>query len=131
MTQVAGVSSGNMSNVVMAFVGVCVALMGVICLLVVAIGDFSTGRTAFAATGVSLLIVAMPFFAFLYSRKIAKALGAIVLLAFAGAMLWLSFRPDNPSPDPTIYQVAAVALGVLSVTRIGLMLRGKKRRPGA
>ena len=122
---------GNLSKVAMAFLGVCFTLVGALNLVIAAIGNFSMGRTAVTAMGFAFLVIATPFFAFLYSRNLAKLLGAVVLLVFAAAMIWLSFLPDTPAPDPTIYQVAAIPLGVLLIARIGLALRGKRSRAGA
>ena len=122
---------GNLSNVAMAFLGVCFTLMGALNLFIAAIGDFSMGRTAVTVMGFAFLVIAAPFFAFLYSRKLAKLLGAVVLLAFAALMLWMSFLPDIPTPNPAVYQIAAIALAVLLIARIGSAFRGKRSRPGA
>ena len=121
---------GNLSKFAMTFLGICFALMGASCLVISAIGDFSMGRTVVVVMGFSFLVIAMPFFAFLYSRRLTEVLGVVGLLAFAAAMLWLTFRPTIPVSDPTIYQVAAIALAVLLVARVALRLRGKRSAPG-
>ena len=104
---------------------------GALCLVVATVGDFSKGRAAMGMMGYALLVIAMPFLAFLFSHRLAKVLGIIVLLAFAVTMLWLAFQPATPAKNPAIYQAAAIALGVLLFAGIGLPLWRKRSRPGA
>lgn len=121
--------SGRLPKVAMAILGAGFGLAGLLLLVVASIGNFSMGRGAVAAMGIGCLAIATPFFAFLHSRQWARRLAAIVLLAFAGTTLWLSFRPNTPAPDPTITQAAAIALTVLLLARIGLALRAKRTDP--
>jgi len=114
-------------KVAMAIVGAFLVLIGVVTLVIAVVGNLTNGRAAVAAMACAYLVAATPCFAYLYSRRLAKVLGVCLLLALAGAMLWLSFRPSNPAPNPTIYQVAAIALCVLLVARVGLNLRRKPR----
>jgi len=113
-------------KIAMSAMGVLFAGMAAMCFFVAAIGTFSTGRGAVIVMGSGLLLISLACFAFLHSRTWAKLLGLVVLLGFAGVMLWMVFRPDNPIQNPMIYRVAAIALGVLLLVRIGLTLRGKR-----
>jgi peptidoglycan/LPS O-acetylase OafA/YrhL len=113
---------GTGPKIVMALLGACFAQFGVATLWIWSIGDFTAGKTAAFAMGV----IALPFFAFLYSRPLAKVLGVVVLLGFAMSMVWLAFQPTNPAPNPTIYQIAAIALCVLLAARVVLRRRAKR-----
>ena len=114
---------GAVPKIVMGIAGAFFAQLGAVFLWVWSIGDFTTGKTATFAMGAAYLLVSLPFFAFLYSRQLAKVLGVLVLLAFAVSMVWLAFLPSNPAPNPTIYQIAAIALCVLLLARLVLRWR--------
>ena len=120
----------NVSKIAMALLGSFFALLGIFYLAIAGIGDFSKGRTVMVVAGCSFLVISAPLFAFLFSRRLAKLLGVIALLAFAVAMAWLAFRPDTPAADPAKYQVGAIALVVLLLARVGLWLRGKRSWSG-
>ena len=72
----------------------------------------------FAGTG--LLVVAAPFSAFPFHRRLAKVLAVLVLFLFACILLWLAFRPGQPLERPVLAQAGAIALVVLLTARVGL-----------
>ena len=122
--------SRNLTKIVMALVGLGFALVGALNLWISSTGDFSQGREIVTIAGGIFLVIAAPFLAFPFSRKISKVLGAIVLLAFSAAMVWLAFRASNPAAYPWSYQIGAIALALLLVARIPLVLRTKRAQAG-
>ena len=114
----------------MALVGTGLAIMGALNLWIFATGDFSQRREVVAAAGGFFLVVAAPFLAFPFSRKISKFLCVFVLVAFSATMVWLAFRASNPATYPWSYQVGAIALALLLLSRIALVLRTKKVQAG-
>ena len=107
----------SVSKLLMAMLGVGVALIGAINLWIAFIGAFAQGRLMLIGAGVILLIIGLALVAFPFSRGLSKIFGAIALLAFAGATLLLVFTTGVVTSKP-IYQVAAIALTVLAVARI-------------
>ena len=122
--------SRNLSKVIMALLGSAFALLGALNLWISLIGDFSRGRTAVAIAGGSLLFISLPFFAFLFSRKLSNILGSIVLLALSGSVAWFVFQHSIPAANPQLYQIGAIALVVLVLARIGSGLRHNRPESG-
>ena len=122
--------SRDLTKILMMLAGSGLAIMGLNSLWISAIGKFSQGRGVVVATGCFFLVIAAPFLAFPFSQKISKFLGAIALLAFAAAMMWLAFRPSNPATYPWTYQVAGIALASLLLSRIAFVLRSRKSQSG-
>ena len=120
----------NLPKIIMVLLGLAFALIGAINLWIAFIGDFQQGRTEVVIAGASLLFISLPFLAFFFSRRISKILGAIVLLALSGSMVWFVFQPNIPATNPQLYQIGAIALAVLVLARIGLGLRPKRSEPG-
>ena len=119
----------NVSKILMAMLGLGVALMGAINLLIAFTGAFAQGRPMLIGAGSILLIIGIALVAFTFSRQLSKILAAIALLVFAGAMLVLVFTTEVVTSRPS-YQVAAIALTVLVVARIFSVLRRKNVEAG-
>ena len=119
----------NVSKILMAMLGLGVALMGAINLWIAFTGAFAQGRPMLIGAGAILLIIGLALVAFPFSRKLSKILGAIALLAFAGATLVLVFTTGVVTIRPS-YQIAAIALAVLVVARIFSVLRRKNVEAG-
>ena len=119
----------NVSRMLMAMLGLGVALMGAINLWIAFTGSFAQGRPMLIGAGAILLIIGLAFVAVPFSRQLSKILGAIALLVFAGAMLVLVFTTEVVTSRPS-YQVAAIALTVLVVARIFSVLRRKNVEAG-
>ena len=119
----------NVSKILMAMLGLGVALMGAINLLMAFTGAFAQGRPMLIGAGSILLIIGIALVAFPFSRQLSKILAAIALLVFAGAMLVLVFTTEVVTSRPS-YQVAAIALTVLVVARIFSVLRRKNVEAG-
>ena len=132
LTQALGASmkSRDLTKILMVLAGSGLAIMGLNALWISYIGKFSQGRDVVVATGCFFLVIAAPLLAFPFPRNISKFLGAIALLAFAAAMVWLAFRPSNPAAHLWTYQVAGIALASLLLSRIALVLRSRKGQSG-
>jgi hypothetical protein len=113
---------GKIIKIVSFLVGLFFASLGLFVFFTLASGSVVAGNRDALVTGICFVLVALPFLAFPFSRRLAKLLGVLVLLALAAAALWLVFSPNLVSAHPAIYQAAAIALGVLLVARVGLAL---------
>ena len=120
----------NLSKIAMVLLGFALTVMGVVNLWISSIGTFAQGRIITATAGTIFLILGLACFTFLVSRKLSKVLGAIALLAFAGAMLWLVFSMSIPTANQPIYQIAAIALPVILLARVLSGLRTKSTEAG-
>ena len=88
-------------------------------------GAVSTGPTVGYLAGAGFVFAASPFLAFPFSTRLAKLLGALVLLAFAFGMLWAVFQLNLPIKHPGSAQIAVIAFAVLLLARVGFALRRK------
>ena len=122
--------SRNLTKIVMALVGSGFALVGALNVWIASTGNFSQGREVPAIAGGVFLVIATPFLAFPFSRRISRILAAIVLLAFSAALVWLALRASNPATYPWTYQVGAIALAFLLLARVSLGLRTKRVQAG-
>ena len=110
--------------------GLCLTVVAAAWIYTASSGAVKFGLTlSYVAVG-GLLMAAAPFLVFPFSRRLAKAMLALFALALALSMLWLAFQPDMPASHPAIIQVAAIALVVLLLARIGLALRRKSSAAG-
>jgi hypothetical protein len=118
---------GKIIKIVSFLVGLLFAGLGLFVLFTLASGAVVAGNRDALVTGICFVLVALPFLAFPFSLRLAKLLGVLVLLVLAAAALWLVFSPSLAVAHPAIYQVAAIALGVLLVARVGLALLRRRR----
>lgn len=118
---------GKIIKIVSFLVGLFFGALGLFVFFTLASGSVTAGKRDALVTGICFVLVALPFLALPFSRRLAKLLGVLVLLALAAAALWLVFSPNLASAHPAIYQVAAIALGVLLVARVGLALLRRRR----
>jgi hypothetical protein len=118
---------GKIIKIVSFLVGLFLGGLGLFVFFTLASGSVVAGIRAALITGICFVLVALPFLVFPFSRRLAKLLGALVLLVLAAAALRLVFSPNLATAHPAIYQVAAIALGVLLVARVGLALLRRRR----
>ncbi len=110
--------------------GLCLVLLGATWAYLAMSGAVNSGITESCVTAGGLLLAATPCLVFPFSGRLAKALVVVFILAIAVGMLWLAFQPNLPAEHPAAIQVAAIALVVLLVARVGLALRRKVSAPG-
>ncbi|MFK2903330.1 hypothetical protein ISP17_05100 [Dyella ginsengisoli] len=111
------------------FLGLCLALLGAAWAYMATSGAVKSDITeSFVAAG-GLLLAAAPCLVFPFSGRLAKALLVVFIFAIAVGMLWLVFQPNLPAEHPAVLQVAAIALVVMLVARVGLALRRKLSAP--
>jgi len=110
-------------------IGIVFALLGSSMIAMVLSGVVVEGGHDAAAFGTGMVLVALPFLIFPFSAHLARLLGVLLLLALAAVMLWLVFNPDFAAAYPAMYQVGAIAFGVLLTARVGLALRDKHTQP--
>ena len=118
---------GKIIKIVSFLVGLLLGSLGLLVFLSLASGSVIAGKHDALVTGICFVLVALPFLVFPFSRRLAKLLGVLVLLALAAAAVRLVFSPNLASAHPAVYQVAAIALGVLLVARVGLALLRRQR----
>jgi hypothetical protein len=110
----------TLSKAAAFLLGACVALLGAVSIFVAASGAVHPSATFAYLSGVGFLLMAAPLVAFAFSRRLAKALLVLFLVALALAMLWLTFQPDRPVDHAAFAQVAAIAFAVMLLARVGL-----------
>ena len=111
---------------ILAFlIGLLLLANAAVWVLMTSSGALSTGPAACYLASAGFVLAASPFLAFPFSTRLAKLLGALVLLALAFGMLWSVFRLNLPVESPELTQIAAIAFGVLVLARVGLALRRK------
>ncbi|WP_158881831.1 hypothetical protein [Rhodanobacter sp. L36] len=120
----------TLTKVVTFLVGTCIALLGVVWLLMAASGAVKTDPVAGYIAGVGFLLAAAPLLAFPFSTRVAKSLLVLATFVLAFGMLWLAFQPNSPTGHPAIVQVAAIAFAVMLLARVVLVLRRKRSALG-
>lgn len=118
---------GKIIKLISFLVGLFFGGLGLFVFFTLASGSVIAGARDALVTGICFVVVALPFLVLPFSIRLAKLLGVLVLLVLAAAALGLVFSPNLSSAHPAIYQVAAIALGVLLVARVGLALLRRRR----
>ena len=115
----------TLSRMVAFLAGLFFALLGGTWIYIAASGAVKTGMTQSYVAAGGFLLASTALLAFSFSSRYAKSLFVLVMFACAGGMLWLAFQPDLPTDHPVAVQVAAMALAVTLVARVGFALRRK------
>ena len=98
-------------------------------LMIAIIGEFEEGKTAAVLGGLAFGLAALPMLVAPFALRLAKVLLAAFLLVFSLLMIIAAFNPPAAVTSPGVYQVAAIALAVLVISR--LVLAWGRRAPAA
>lgn len=115
-------------NAASVLAGLVIAFAAVSSFVVFALGDFEQGRLATLLQGIFLSLLSASLLLFPSWPRLAKAIGTLSLLLLAAIMLFAVFSPGLSAKDPAIYQVSAIALMVLLVSRVASSLWRSRTR---
>jgi hypothetical protein len=110
--------------------GLVLTLAGASALAMAVSGSVVIGQSSVYALGGSLLLIAAPCIALLFSVRLAQVFGSFALLAFAVGALWLAFGSAAPPEQPWLFRAAAIVFAVLVIFRVGLLLRNESSARG-
>lgn len=92
--------------------------VGSIAFWIASVGTFEQGWTGTVVSGIAFVMAALPLLAVPFSLHVARVFLALFLVMLAGFMVVAAFNPPASVTEPGVYQVAAIALAVLVVSRV-------------
>jgi len=111
--------------------GLALLGMGAVFSLIVAIGKFEQGRAETALSAFGIVLAALPLLALPFSVRVAKILVAVFLTTFSSLILVAAFNPPKSVAHPVVYQVAAVILAALVLSRLAIAWRRRSNQAQA